>query len=40
MSPFWDKVHKCDHEFVSPNYYVNIKCPTPYCKGYEVRCRD
>jgi len=37
---FWDKVLKCKHENLDPNYYEYIGCPTPYCSGSEVHCLD
>jgi len=37
---FWDKVEKCDHSNISPNYYVGFSCDTPYCSGYECHCLD
>ena len=37
---FWDKVHKCKHENISPNYFDVINCPTPYCQGDEYHCLD
>ena len=40
MSKFWDKVHKCKHDNLSPNYLENIYCGTPYCSGYETHCLD
>jgi len=36
---FWDKVSKCNHKNLS-DHYVSLKCNTPYCPGYEVRCLD
>jgi hypothetical protein len=40
MSKFWDKVIKCKHEHLNPNYWEYIYCPTPYCSGHEVHCLD
>jgi len=37
---FWDKVLKCKHENLDPNYYEYIGCPTPYCSGSETHCLD
>lgn len=36
---FWDKVNKCKHN-INPNYFITIKCGTPYCSGNEVHCLD
>lgn len=33
MSQFWNKVGKCKHENLSPNYFELISCSTPYCGG-------
>ena len=35
---FWDKVIKCKHKNLSPNYCVPIYCTTPYCDGDEWHC--
>ncbi len=35
---FWDKVDKCKHENLSPDYYEPIYCDTPYCGGDESHC--
>ena len=40
MSEFWDKVTKCKHEHLSPNYLELIPCGTPYCRGSESHCLD
>jgi len=37
---FWERVNKCKHENLSPNYSVLVCCPTPYCSGEEVHCLD
>jgi len=37
---FWNKVNKCKHERLSPNYLVTLNCETPYCNGQEVHCLD
>jgi hypothetical protein len=37
---FWSKVMLCEHKNLSPNYYKDISCETPYCTGYEVHCAD
>lgn len=37
---FWDKVEKCKHERLSPNYCPNVHCSTEYCSGHEVHCLD
>lgn len=39
MSKFWDKVSKCEHKNHT-NYYEDIYCSTPYCRGSEIRCVD
>ena len=40
MNKFWDKVEKCDHKNLEPNYYKNVPCGTPYCYGRETHCLD
>jgi len=40
MSKFWDKVEKCDHKNLSPDYIEPVYCGTPYCSGYEEHCLD
>jgi hypothetical protein len=40
MSKFWDKAVKCKHENLSPDYYEDIYCGTPYCGGWEDHCLD
>ena len=37
---FWDRVIKCKHENLYPDYLVTFKCSTPYCYGEEVHCKD
>ena len=37
---FWDRVYKCSHENLSPNYNPLVRCPTPYCSGSETHCLD
>lgn len=37
---FWDKVKKCRHKNLSPDYAVPIYCQTPYCGGDEAHCLD
>ena len=37
---FRDKVQKCKHERLSPDYLDDIACSTPYCRGYETHCLD
>lgn len=37
---FWDKVDKCSHENLSPDYYEGVPCWTPYCGGTEDHCLD
>ena len=36
----WNKVEKCKHKNLSPNYLDPIYCGTPYCEGDEVHCLD
>lgn len=40
MNDFWNKVVKCEHKRLSPNYLEYIPCDTPYCTGYESHCLD
>jgi len=40
MNKFWDKVDKCEHKNISPNYYQYVPCGTPYCSGHEYHCLD
>jgi hypothetical protein len=40
MSKFWDKVEKCKHENISPDYLGGVSCDTPYCRGKETHCLD
>ena len=37
---FWDKVSKCEHKNLDPNYYEYVPCGTPYCSGWEEHCLD
>jgi len=37
---FWDKVSKCKHKNLSPNYLEYVECGTPLCQGYESHCLD
>lgn len=37
---FWDRVEKCKHEDLSPDYSEFVACPTPYCSGSETHCLD
>lgn len=37
---FWNKVQKCDHKNLNPDYYEPVYCQTPYCEGYEEHCLD
>ena len=39
MKNFWDKVSECEHKNLS-EYFEFVYCPTPYCKGHELRCSD
>ena len=40
LSKFWDKVLKCEHKNLDPNYYEHVSCGTPYCSGHETHCLD
>jgi len=40
MSKFWEKVEKCEHKNLNPNYFESISCDTPYCHGSEEHCLD
>jgi hypothetical protein len=40
MSKFWDKIDKCKHKNLNPDYIEGIYCHTPYCGGDEVHCDD
>ena len=40
MDEFWDKVIKCEHKNLSPEYFAPIYCSTPYCNGEEYHCLD
>lgn len=40
MNDFWDRVERCRHEHISPNYLEFIQCGTPYCTGSEYHCLD
>jgi len=40
MIKFWDKVDKCKHKNMSPDYYEGVYCDTPYCGGWEEHCLD
>jgi hypothetical protein len=40
ISRFWEKVDKCDHKNMSPDYLGGVYCDTPYCGGWEERCLD
>jgi len=40
MSEFWDKVMKCEHKRLSPNYLESYGCGTPYCSAWETHCLD
>lgn len=37
MSKFWEKVYKCKHKNLNPNYCETIWCT---CKGKEYHCLD
>ena len=37
---FWDKVEKCLHKNISPDYCEDVNCGTPYCTGSETHCLD
>ena len=36
----WDKISRCDHKNLYPDYCATIHCSTPYCTGYEIHCKD
>lgn len=36
--PFWERVRKCDHKNLSPDYAVGFGCGTPYCRVTEDHC--
>ena len=38
MITFWDKVEKCEHKNLSPDYCAYVRCSTPYCRGDEFHC--
>lgn len=40
MDKFWERVMKCEHKNLNPNYYEYVSCWTPYCGGSEVHCLD
>jgi hypothetical protein len=40
MNAFWDKVNRCKHENLNPNYLESFGCETPYCGGFEMHCLD
>jgi len=40
MVKFWDKVLKCTHKNMNPDYCEPIPCWTPYCSGWEEHCLD
>jgi hypothetical protein len=40
MTKFWEKVEKCDHKNLSPDYCETLYCSTPYCNSYETHCLD
>jgi len=40
MNKFWDKVSKCKHKNLSPDYNVGGNCATPYCSWWEDYCLD
>ena len=40
MSKFWDRANKCSHINLSPDYYIDLTCGTPYCSGEETHCLD
>lgn len=37
---FWNKVGRCKHKNLSPDYCGNVYCTTPYCNGNETHCLD
>jgi hypothetical protein len=36
---FWERVAECNHDNLT-DYYEPLDCPTPYCSGCEVHCKD
>jgi hypothetical protein len=40
MNKFWEKVVKCEHKNLSPDYCEYVSCWTPYCGGWEEHCLD
>ena len=37
---FWNRVDRCSHAHISPDYLVSVRCSTPYCDGQEIHCLD
>jgi hypothetical protein len=37
---FWERVYKCKHKNMNPNYSESVSCWTPYCSGWEEHCLD
>ena len=35
-----ERISRCEHKNLYPNYSVSIPCGTPYCSGEETHCRD
>jgi len=40
MNEFWDKVERCEHKNLNPNYLEGGTCWTPYCGWWEEHCLD
>lgn len=40
ISPFWEKVIKCEHKNLSPNYCERVPCCSDYCSSDETHCLD
>ena len=40
MNEFWNRVAKCEHKHLSPNYLEFIPCGTPHCLASESHCLD
>ena len=37
---FWEKVEKCKHINLYPDYYQGFSCETEYCSAFEIHCSD
>lgn len=40
MNKFWNKIDKCKHVNLDPNYFEVFNCATPGCIAIESRCLD